>query len=200
VKSESVVDRGAVSASQGTGREQLLDRAGPAGEGIARGGRENPQALEQVNAYLESEYLPEWNEKFVVAPACGDNAHRLLGKEHVLEAIVCPVESHVIASDYTIRHQGKTLQIAAEQIRPRMRGAAVRVEPRHNGEIAVRFEGRYLSVKPCDPAPKVNAKPVQRRAARQAAAQGGKSKWMDGFGLRPGPTLKQAIAISNATT
>jgi hypothetical protein len=91
------------------------------------------KTLEQANAYLVSEYLPEWESRFAVVPACGDNAHRPLLAEHVLEAILCPVERRVIADDYTIRHEGKMFQIAGEQIRPRMRGSAVRVESRRAG-------------------------------------------------------------------
>jgi hypothetical protein len=58
--------------------------------------------IEQATAHLEAEYLPEWNEKFTVAPACGDDAHRKLGQRHVLEAILCPVDHHVIAGDYRV--------------------------------------------------------------------------------------------------
>lgn len=153
--------------------------------------------MEQANAYLESNYLPEWEDKFTVVPACGDNAHRLLGPHQILEAILCPVDSRVIADDYTIRHNRKLYQIAREQIRPRMRGAAVRVESRRDGDIAVRFEDQYLQITPCEPAPKANPRPA-RQTARPKAPNAGKSKWMDGFWERPAPTLKQAIGISNA--
>ena len=158
------------------------------------------KTLEQANAYLESEYFPEWEKHFTVVPACGDDAHRPLGAQHVLEAILCPVDSRVIADDYTIRHQGKMFQIAAEQIRPRMRRAAVRVESRCNGQIAVRFQAQYLQVALCQPAAKANIKPAKRAVRHKAPNAGGKSKWMAGFSLRSTPTLTQALAISNATS
>jgi transposase len=156
------------------------------------------KTLEQANAYLELEYLREWNERFTVVPACRDDAHRRLGKEHELEAILCPVHTRVVASDYTIRHETKTFQIVAEQIRPRMRGAVVRVESRRNGGLAARFEGRYLRLKACNPAPKL-AKTGKRMALKKATRPAGKSPWMAKFFERPGPTLNQAIGISNAT-
>ena len=127
---------------------------------------------------------------------CGDNAHRPLGKQHVLEASLCRVDSHVIASDYTIRHHGKLFQIAAEHIRPRMRGGTVRMESRSNGEFAARFEDRYLKLTACHPAPKTNPKPAKRHI--QPGPSKLKSKWMDGFWKRPAPSLRQVIA--NATS
>jgi hypothetical protein len=157
------------------------------------------KTLEEANAYLEAEYLPEWEAKFTVVPACADEAHRPLGKQHQLEAILAQVEDRVITGDYTLRHQGQVLQIAREHIRPRMRGATVRVETRHNGEIAVRWEGQYLTITLCHPAPKAKAKPQPaEKTGLPAQKTGGKSKWMQGFWERPSPTLKQAIGISNA--
>jgi hypothetical protein len=158
------------------------------------------RTLEQANAYLESEYLPEWESRFVVVPACGDDAHRPLLAEHVLEAILCPVVRRVIADDYTIRHEGKIFQIASEQIRPRMRGSAVRVESRRNGEVSVRFEARYLPITLCHPAAKASVKPVKPAVRHTTPNAGGKSKWMAGFSVRSAPSLKRAISISNATS
>ncbi len=158
------------------------------------------KTLAQANAYLESEYLPEWNSKFTVVPACGDDAHRKLGQQHALEAILCPVDHRVIASDYTIRHEGKLYQIAAGQIRPRMRGATVRVESRRSGQIAVRLEDGYLEIVACQPAAKANARAPRQTAETKASQPARKSQWMRGFFDRPGPTLSQAIGISNATS
>jgi len=156
--------------------------------------------LKQANTYLESDYLPEWNEKFTVVPACGDDAHRRLGQRHALEAILCPVEHRVIASDYTIRHDGKLYQLAAKQIRPRMRGATVRVESRRNGPITARFEGRYLDLSQCQLPAKANPKPRRQAAQAKPNPPAVKSRWMEGFFERPAPTLGKAIGISNATS
>jgi len=158
------------------------------------------KTLEQANAYLESEYLPEWNQKFTVVPAGGDDAHRQLGPGHVLEGILCPVENRVIADDYTIRHQGKLYQIAAGQIRPRMRGSAVRVESRRDGTIAARWEERYLDLALCQTTEKASSKPLRRSAPAKPNRSASKSRWMDGFFQRPSPTLRQAIGIANATS
>jgi len=158
------------------------------------------KSLEQANAYLESEYLPEWNRRFTVVPACGDDAHRPLSPSHVLEAILCPVENRVIADDYTIRYQGKLYRIAAGHIRPRMRGSAVRVESRRDRTIAARWEERYLDLALCPMPEKASPKPLRRSAPAKPNRPAGKSRWMDGFFQRPAPTLRQAIGIANATS
>jgi len=125
-------------------------------------------------------------------PACGNDAHRPLAAQHVLEAILCQVDSRVIADDYTIRHEGKMFQIASQQIRPRMRRAAVRVESRRNGQIAVRFQAQYLQVTLCQPAAKANIQPSKRAVRHKAPNAGGKSKWMAGFSLRSTPTFDRS--------
>ena len=158
------------------------------------------KTLEEANAYLEAEYLPEWEAKFTVVPACADDAHRPLGKQHDLAAILSEVEQRLVTPDYTLRHGTKVLQIVREDIRPRMRGSQVRVEARRSGEIAVRFEDRYVRIKECQPAPKTAAPAGAGKKAGKPNQPGGKSKWMNGFWERPSPSLSQALKISNATS
>jgi hypothetical protein len=157
------------------------------------------KTVEQANAYLEAEYLPEWNAKFTVVPVCPDDAHRPLGTEHNLDAILCRVEQRVVSNDYTIRLDGETYQIARRHIRPRLRGARVRVEQRRGGSLAVRFEGQYLEVQLCQPVERVPRKPAGRpKRSKPRVAR--KSQWMKGFWDRSAPTLGQAIGIANATS
>jgi hypothetical protein len=159
------------------------------------------KTVEQANAYLEAEYLPMWQEKFVVVPRSSADAHRPLAKEHRLEAILCRVEERIVTADYTFRFDSKVYQIGRDDIRPRLRKARVRVEERRNGAIAVRFEDSYLAVHLCHPAAKAEAKqPVTGVKARKGPNAGGKSQWMQGFWEQPAPSLRKAIAIANATS
>lgn len=161
------------------------------------------KTLAEANAYLETDYLPEWESKFTVVPACPDNAHKPLGKQHDLAAILSDVVARVVTNDYTVRHQRRVLQILPADIRPRLRGATVRVETRRNGETAVRFEDRYVQVTERFPALKTST-PVAPATAQKPAAAHPKprrpSQWMEGFWDRPAPTLQQAIKISNASS
>ena len=52
--------------------------------------------LEEANEYLEKEYLPWWNSTLTVQPADADDAHRPLGKEHELAAILSHVEQRQV--------------------------------------------------------------------------------------------------------
>ncbi len=156
--------------------------------------------LEEANAYLDNHYLPEWQSRFSKRPACSDDAHRPLSKHQELETVLCRVEQRVVTNDYTFRFGGQTYQIERGHVRPRLRGASIRVEQRRNGEIAVRFEGKYLPVGSCEDS--ARAKPAKPSVAQLAKApkQSGKSRWMEGFFDRPAPHIDRAIAISNATS
>jgi transposase len=156
------------------------------------------KTLDQANAYLEAEYLPEWEARFSVVPSCADDAHRPLGKQHNLPAILSEVEERVISADYTLRHSKRVFQIVREDIRPRMRGSVVRVEARRNGEIAVRFEDRYIRLEERQPAEKPIRAPAPEQPPNKTRKPRQKSTWMNGFWERPAPALHQALKISNA--
>lgn len=163
---------------------------------------EGATTLEQANRVLEQQYLPQWQKSFSRVAACPDDAHRPLAAHHDLDAILSRVEQRVITSDYTFRLDGQTWQIEKSAIRPRMRDSKIRVEHRHDGTLAARFEDTYLTLKKCDPAPPAEPKPRSLKAANgkgKGHNAGGKSKWMQGF-LDKVPTLGKALSIANATS
>src|ERR1022692_4073120 len=156
------------------------------------------RTLEEANAYLENEFLPWWNQTLTVMPANAADAHRQLGKEHDLAAILSHVEQRQVTNDYTIQWDGKFYQIDRRDVRPGLRKARVRVEQRLDGTIAVRFQDQYVRVRRC-------AQPVRELQPPKAAAakppkKAGKPKrkpdWMNNFSLRSGPSLRQAVRTS----
>lgn len=158
------------------------------------------QTIEEANAYLEKEYLPWWNQTLTVKPADAADAHRPLGKDHDLAAILSHVEPRQVTNDYTVRYDGKVYQIDRRDIRVGMRKAWVRVEQRLDGIIAVLFQCRYVRVRRC-------ASPLRERASalttkakppRLTGKPPRKSQWMKNFSVRSGPSLRQAIEVSNA--
>jgi transposase-like protein/biotin operon repressor len=156
--------------------------------------------IEEANAYLEKEYLPWWNQTLAVEPADAADAHRPLGKEHDLAAILSHVEQRQVTNDYTVRYDGKVYQIDRRDIRAGMRKAMVRVEERLDGTIAVRFQERYVRVRRCAP-PLPELAPAKTKEAKPARPTGQpkrKSDWMKDFSVRSGPSLHQAIEVSNA--
>jgi transposase len=153
------------------------------------------RTIEQANAYLEGEYLPWWNRMLTVEPAHADDAHRPLGKEHNLAAILSHVEQRQL-NNYTVRYDGQLYEIERPDIRVGLRGADVRVEERLDGTLAVRFQGEYLRIRLCSqPAPQAS-RPVKVKPPRPKAQRN--SEWMKNFSVRTGPSLRQAIEISNA--
>ena len=133
--------------------------------------------LEQANAYLEEKFIPWWNQKLTVVPANPDDAHRPLAVTHSLVASLSFVEPRQVANDYTIQFDNKIYLIARADIRAGLRGAAVRVEARLDGSLAVRFRNAYLAVTECLARPKVEAV----RKPRKPAAPRQKSQWMNNF-------------------
>ena len=154
---------------------------------------------EQANEYLENEFLPWCQQHLAVEAANGDDAHRKLDQEHNLEAILSHVEKRQVTNDYTIRLDGKIYGIEHADICDGLRGAMVRVEKRQDGTVAIRFRDRYLRHQLCEPAKRVH-KPTAGGRSRKGPNAGGKSKWMSNFFSKPGPSIDQAIKVSNASS
>jgi transposase len=140
------------------------------------------KTLEQANAYLETEFIPWWNQTLVVVPASPDDAHRPLAKEHSLPASLSYVETRQVGNGYTIQFDNRIYQIARQDIRAGLRRASVRVELRLDGSMAVRFRDQYLTVTECAERPKAVA---HKKPAASKKAPRPKSQWMKNFYLTP---------------
>jgi DNA-binding Lrp family transcriptional regulator len=153
--------------------------------------------IEAANAYLEIEFLPDWEQRFAIPPANSTNAHRPLTDLHNLAATLSRVELRTIATDYTVQFGGKRYQIARSSVRAGMKGQKVRVEARLDGSIAMRLSAVYLEISASisrdqPPKPTADPKPVRKDHNR-----GGRSRWMrDHPVLEPKP-LWRAIRESN---
>ena len=158
------------------------------------------RTIEEANAYLDNEYLPWWNRTLTVQAAHANDAHRLLGREHNLAAILSHVEQRQVANNYTVRYSGKLYQIDRQDICVGLRTARVHVEERLDGTLAVRFQDKYLRVRlcsepGCEPPSAISKEVVSARAAGKDKL---KSDWMKNFSVRSGPSLRRAIEVSNA--
>ena len=119
--------------------------------------------LEQANAYLESGFLPEWNQRFTVKPSNATDAHRPIGAQHHLPAILSHVEQRTISNDYTLQFRGQRYQIAKTSVQVGMRSEKIQVEVRLDGSLAFRYQGRYVVAELCE-------EPVHQRPDRPAKA------------------------------
>ncbi len=152
-------------------------------------------SLEAAQSYLEAEYLPHWNQAFTVLPAGSRDAHRPLRAEHELAAILSLVEERIVASDYTIRYQGKVYQIAPRDIRPGLRGGRVRVEQRLDGSMAVKFRQYSLRVTACQPQPRTPLPP--KRVSAPKTGPKVVHNWMKDFHLHKSPPM--GVILPGAT-
>ncbi len=162
------------------------------------------QTIEQANRYLEQDYLAWWERELTVEPANPDDAHRPLEKSHSLAASLSHVETRQVRNDYTVRFDAQLYPIERCSIVSGLRGSHVRVEKRLDGSMAVRFGERYLSVTGVAPASPPRQHPARRKPSaaspRKRPKAGQKSGWMKDFLKTPGPSLRKAIAVSNATS
>ena len=152
---------------------------------------QNISTRQAANEFLEQHYWPEWNARFARPVQDFPNQHRRL-EALDLAAILCHVEERVIGNDYTFSFANRRYQIAREDVEAGMRHQRLRVELRLNGELHVRYQGRYLHITECgqrQPA----SEPLPRKPPRKDHNAGGKSSWMQGFFDRPCPPLWRSL-------
>ena len=148
--------------------------------------------LEGAKAFLETEYWPEWNERFARPVSEFPNHHRPLHEHLDLSAILCHVEPRVSGNDYAFSFAGQRYQIAGEDVQAGMRQQRLRVELRLNGNLKARYQGRYLNIAECATRA-LAAKPAVLRSVRKDHNAGGESSWMQGFFGRPSSPLWKLI-------
>src|ERR1700730_17202159 len=148
--------------------------------------------MEGANAFLESEYWPEWNTHFARPLSEFPNQHRELSAQLDLAAILCHVEERVIGNDYTFSFAGRRYQIVRSQVQAGMRRQRLRLELRLDGELKARYQGRYVEIGECGTRAIV-AEPKANTPVRKDHNAGGRSKWMQGFFDRPSPPLWKSI-------
>jgi len=147
--------------------------------------------LKDANAFLESEYWPEWNAHFARPVADFPNQHRALTPQLDLAAVLCHVEERVIGNDYTFSFAGRRYQIDRAAVQAGMRRQRLRVELRLDGELKARYQGSYVEIGECGM--RAISVPKASKPVRKDHNAGGKSGWMEGFFDRPSPPLWKAI-------
>jgi hypothetical protein len=119
--------------------------------------------IEAANRFLEIRFLPEWEQRFTVAPRHPRNAHRRLGREHRLEEILSVRATRQVADDHTVSWDGNRWGVPREEVRAGLRGAQVEIERRLDGTHWLRYRGRYLHLRPCPEPVRQSASPCGLR-------------------------------------
>jgi hypothetical protein len=109
-------------------------------------------SMAAANHFLETRFIPQWEERFSVAARNPRNAHRRLDPEQRLEEILSVRVGRTVADDHTVSWDGNHWGVAREEVCAGLRGAQVEIERRLDGSHWLRFRGRYLRLRYC-PAP-----------------------------------------------
>jgi hypothetical protein len=151
------------------------------------------KTIDEANRYLEEDYLVWWERELTAEPASADNAHRPLEKSHNLAASLSHVETRQVRNDYTFRWKGSLYQVERGSVVSGMRGAAVRIEQRLDGSMAVRYGDRYVKAELC-PVPAKAATAASVRPVKRSRTGSGKpgAEWGRNFDLHKAPKLWQA--------
>src|SRR6201987_1060347 len=115
-------------------------------------------SIEGANHFLQMRFLPEWEQRFTVAPRNARNAHRRLGREQHLEEILSVRVARRVAQDHTVSWDGNRWGVLREEVCAGLRGAAVEIERGLEGSYWLRYRGRYLPLRACP-------EPAQRSAS-----------------------------------
>ena len=121
--------------------------------------------IEQANQVLWN-FLPRYNQRFGVAPAQPGSAYRQLPDGVCLDAVLCFKYIRTVANDNTVRFNGATIQLLADDHRASYARAKVEVHERLDGSIVVAYRGRTLAAEPAA------TEPVTLRARSGRRANG----------------------------
>lgn len=136
-------------------------------------------SIRGANHFLETRFLPEWEQRFTVAARNPRNVHRRLEREQHLEEILSERVARKVAQDHTVSWDGNRWGVPREEVCAGLRGAAVEIERRLDGSHWLRYRGRYLHLRPC------------REALRRSASP---------YGLRPPGLAQQPPKPKNQPT
>lgn len=94
-------------------------------------------SMGQGNAFLESKFLDELNDRYAVKASRGQDLHRPVDAKLVLEEVLCVAEGRVVGNDWCVRWNNRWLQIDAGHAGLNLPGKKVTVKQRADGVLVV---------------------------------------------------------------
>ena len=119
--------KGRVERTHGTDQDRLCSLLRLAGA----------TTLEQANAVLEAEHLPDFHRRFVVPAADPASAWRPAPPRKMLDEIFCIKEFRTVARNNTVRVYGRTIDIAPGPLKRSYAGCRVDIHRRYDGTVGV---------------------------------------------------------------
>jgi hypothetical protein len=128
--------------------------------------------LASANRFLEEQFLPDLQQRFVVAPQSKVDLHRRVPRMVRLERVLAYQEARVVQNDWTVQWRGRWFQIGERERSAGLVRRRVLVVERLDSHIELVHQGRSLSW--CE---------LPERPRREAARPQGPT----GAGRRPKP-------------
>jgi transposase len=127
--------------------------------------RKEISSHQQVNVFLENEYLPEHNGRFARPPAKPEDYHRLAPRAAELDQIFRLESPRTIYNDWVVRYENRFFQLQRQSRHYAPARSQVLVCEGRHGDITIEYRGRELGwreiptpAKPCEPAVKSTQK------------------------------------------
>lgn len=105
---------------------------------------QNIASRAEADRFLQEDFIPFWNQRFVVEPADPVDAHRPVPEDMNLEALFASTETRKITRDFTLRFRNQRYQMPRPQAQPTMPGSKVVIEERLDGSFFFRWHDQYL--------------------------------------------------------
>jgi transposase len=133
-------------------------------------------SMEEANRFLEEDFIPFWDGRFIVEPVESVDAHRPLPGGVDLLRLFAETEERVIGHDFTFRFQNRFYQIEAHDADGAMPKSRMTIEQRLDGTLRFRWRERYFLPSPLEarPAPPPKPKPAPALGPRPLAGAAGK--------------------------
>jgi transposase len=96
-----------------------------------------------ANAFLETEYWTEHNQRFAQPPASRDDFHRALSRGLSLDQVFRLEETRTVSNDWVVRYANRHFQLERQSHHPPARGI-VQVFEDAAGGIEIRYRGRRM--------------------------------------------------------
>ena len=132
IAANSAQAKGRVERNHGTHQDRLVKKMR----------RKKIQTHAEANTFLEKEYLPEHNRRFMRIPAQPEDYHRPAPRAAELEEVFHRETGRVIGNDWVVRHDNRYFQVKAQSRRYAPAKAKVTVCEWEDGRLQIRYRGR----------------------------------------------------------
>ncbi len=109
----------------------------------------NISTIKEANEFLEKDFLPRFNTKFMVVAKSKTNLHKKLNKQETnkLDSTFSRQEKKTVMNDFTVSHKKQCYQLEKIQTATICKRDKVTVEERMDKSIQIRLRGKYLNYK-----------------------------------------------------